>query len=184
MDNMELMGELEHSTPSPSVDGQKGHSETGTGTDDDGSEATNEREAGEHAAPSGRRPYEDELRLGDCDGYGKEQRGFPSHMSSGIGGGFEGHQTKTDRHGHAGASMQARTSEGAGIPFEYQAMDDGCSPFGFLDDGGAQHKRKLSDVHDGHPEGSYHPSAHHPGTPGANYPSQNMVIPNAVVCLP
>ena len=173
---MELMGDLEHSTPSPGADVHKGHSETGTGTDDDGSEATNEREAGDHAAPSGRRPYEDELKLGDCDSYGKEQRIFPSQMAGSAGGAYEGHPMKVFAHSSMHPNSATAARYGQSGPFECHVNDGGCSPFAFLEEGDTQHKRKISEVLDGHSEGSYQISAHHQGNPEANYTSRNVVI--------
>ena len=149
----------------------KGHSETGTGTDDDGSEATNEREAGDHAAAYAGRRYEDELRLGDFDNHEKEQRIFPSRVSGRTGDDFETHPLKTASHASMHPISAAAARDGQGGPFECHGNDEGCSPFAFLEEGDTQHKRKISEVLDSRSEGSYH----HHGNPEVNYASRNMV---------
>ena len=137
VNGMELIGELEHDTPPPGLDGQKAQSEPGTGTDDEGSEANSEREHSEHAKAS-RRTLEDAQGHGDGCGKAHPHRNADPHISSSSR--FDNSKIESrPRSNHL--NLQGR------VMMQMDSRDDeGCSPFSFLQEGDTLHKRKLSDV--------------------------------------
>jgi len=169
---MDLMGELKHNTSPPgNTDGHKGQSETGTGTDDDGSETTNER-----SRPAERSPFEDALQMDD----GKAPREFHTQMEhrGGCSPDSSTSDSRTEARGHGGHNAFDRDRHCSGDEY----LRDMGSPDTSGGDGGRReepshvHKRKISDMSDAQPEGlqSYQLGAHHEDCSESAYSARNL----------
>ena len=169
---MDLMGELKHNTSPPgNTVGHKGQSETGTGTDDDGSETTNER-----SRPAERSPFEDALQMDD----GKAPREFHTQMEhrGGCSPDSSTSDSRTEARGHGGHNAFDRDRHCSGDEY----LRDMGSPDTSGGDGGRReepshvHKRKISDMSDAQPEGlqSYQLGAHHEDCSESAYSARNL----------
>jgi hypothetical protein len=163
---MELMGELEHGTSAPgTTDRRKGQSETGTGTDDDGSETTNERE--DHSRPAEALQFEDELQMDD----GKAPHPYDPQMAHRDG-------CSPD----SGKSDSLIEANGHGQTDE---RDRHCAGDEYLrEEPGHAHKRKICDLSDAQLEGlpSYQLGGHHQGCSESSFPARSMVAPCVNAC--